>query len=79
MLDFLNSFVILPFIKDKWFDLTFLFLVLLLEYKNVTRNKRFEKKINVKLKKIKEELEYTNHLVYSLESDKFEEEKESFN
>lgn len=71
--------MVLKFLTEKWFDILFLFLVISLEWKSRTRTKKFERKINLKLKKIKEELEYTNHLAYNLEADKFSDVKENFN
>lgn len=71
--------MVLKFLTEKWFDIFFLLLVISLEWKSRARTRKFEKKINLKLKKIKEELEYTNHLAYNLEADKFSDIKENFN
>ena len=69
----ISDLMILKFLSEKWFDILFLLLVLCLEWKSKARTRKFEKKVNLKLRKIKEEIEYTNHLAYNLEADKFTE------
>ena len=61
--------MILKFLSEKWFDVLFLLLVLCLEWKSKSRTRKFEKKVNLKLRKIKEEIEeeFDNILFYSIE------------
>jgi hypothetical protein len=64
------------FISERWFDIALTLLFLGLEWYNHVKSNRAERKMNAKLKKIKEEVEYTTQLAYGIQEDKFQDAKD---
>jgi len=66
----------LKFLIERWFDIALTVLFLGLEWYNHVKSERAERIMDAKLKRIKEEIEYTNHLAYNIEADKYQDSAE---
>lgn len=67
---------LLHFLVDRWFDIALTLLFLGLEWRGHVKSEKAEKEMDVKLKALQDQIEFSNQLAYNREEEKFQDVKE---